>query len=140
MRLIFLFILCFVSSVSFGQEEFKISGTLEGCTDGNVFLLKPKVNEWDTLAFSEMKNGIFELRGKQEGIGMVTLVIAGEGEKKFMLEKGQFIVRGEKGNIRVEGGDAQKLYKRFQEIPLPVMTQKEEALTKKYYQPKEDKN
>lgn len=139
MRLMFLFIICFVSSVSFGQEEFKISGALKGCADGNVFLLKPTGNEWDTLAVSEMKNGIFELRGKQEGISMVSLVITGEGEKRFMLEKGQFAVHGEKGNINVEGGDAQKLYNRFEEIS-SVMTQKEEALTKKYYVAKEDKN
>lgn len=139
MRLMFLFIICFVSSVSFGQEEFKISGALKGCADGKVFILKPTGNEWDTLAVSEMKNGIFELRGKQEGISMVSLVITGEGEKRFMLEKGQFAVHGEKGNINVEGGDAQKLYNRFQEIS-SVMNQKEEALTKKYYAAKENKN
>ena len=139
MRLMFLFIICFVSSGSFGQEEFKISGALKGCADGKVFILKPTGNEWDTLAVSEMKNGIFELRGKQEGISMVSLVIAGVGEKKFMLEKGPFAVHVEKGNISVEGGGAQNLYNRFQEIS-SVMNQKEEALTKKYYAAKENKN
>ena len=65
MRVIFLFIICFVSLVCRGQEEFTISGTLKGFTDGNIFILKPNGNEWDTLAVARMEKGSFELRGKE---------------------------------------------------------------------------
>ncbi|WP_292271425.1 TlpA disulfide reductase family protein [Butyricimonas sp.] len=139
MRVIFLFIICFVSLVCCGQEEFTISGTLKGFTDGNIFILKPNGNEWDTLAVARMEKGSFELRGKESGIAMADLVIAGQGEQKFMLEKGQFIVRGEKGNISIEGGEAQKLYNCFQAIS-SAMTRKEDLLTKEYYAAKESKD
>ena len=103
----------------YAQEGFKISGQVANMPDGTVWLLgRMNSNKLDTLANTQLKAGFFELSGQVES-GCLALIVMTDGETGFqlMVEKTNYtLVLDKGGEVKIEGGVAQSLFRQFDEV------------------------
>ena len=124
---IILSILLLLANTSlFAQEGFKIAGRLGGTLGGKLLLVTIGTEGAVKLDETEMTNGNFEFTGKVDA--MTPAYILTEERKpiaSLMLENTEFaIVAGQEG-IEVEGGgEAQKIWNRYEAITRLVSREK----------------
>ncbi|MCB6972103.1 MULTISPECIES: TlpA disulfide reductase family protein [Butyricimonas] len=103
----------------YAQNGFKISGKVANMPDGTVWLLgRMNPDKLDTLGRTELKSGIFELNGRVKS-GCLALVVMTDMKTGFqlMLENTNYsLISNENGDVKIEGGTAQSLFVRFDEI------------------------
>lgn len=114
----------------YAQNGFKISGKVANMPDGTVWLFgRGGQNKLDTLASSKIKGGVFELTGQVKS-GCLALIAMPDNETGFqlMLENADYtLVADEQGNTDIRGGEAQTLFRRFDEINQRIKKKQEEV-------------
>lgn len=131
MKKILLLFVLLIQMVCFGfsQEGFKISGKVANMPDGPVILIgRTSQTELDTLGQAEMKSGSFELAGRVEA-GCLALIVMPDKVTgiQFMLENADYLVTmDEQGNVDIQGGAAQTLFRQFDEINQSIAKKQQE--------------
>ncbi len=120
------------------SSAYKITGTLDNVADGDIFLVTARNNQLDTLARAEIVNGSFMFTGTIDSVVVSKLVFKNQREEiSVILEQGEFSVREEGQEVKVEGGREQTLYNHYKSIEND-MIREENLLDEEYYKNEND--
>ena len=104
------------------QSGFKVTGNVQGIQVPKAALVTFADNKVDTLAKADIANGAFEFTGKVDGITAAYIVFPGQqGGIPVMLENTNITVNADQSGLKIEGGEAQKLFNQFSEINQGIM-------------------
>ena len=104
------------------QSGFKVTGNVQGIQVPKAALVTFAGNKVDTLAKADIANGAFEFTGKVDGITAAYIVFPGQqGGIPVMLENTNITVNADQSGLKIEGGEAQKLFNQFSEINQGIM-------------------
>lgn len=104
------------------QSGFKITANVQGLPATKAALVAFENNKVDTLATADVANGAFELSGKVNGIQAAYIVFPGQqGGIPVMLENTNITVSADQTGLKIEAGEAQKLFNQFSEINQGIM-------------------
>ena len=116
-------------SYGHAQNAFRISGKVANMPDGAVMLIgRTSQTELDTLGQAEMKSGSFELTGRVE-TGCLALIVMPDQVTglQLMLENAEYsVIMDEQGNVDIQGGAAQTLFRQFNEINQSIAKKQQE--------------
>jgi len=115
------------------QSGYKVTGTIEGMTDGKAIIATINGNAVDTLAKADMKNGAFEFTGNvNEPTGAYVMVVGQRGAIPFILENADITINAGQTGLNVTGGEGQKIYNQF--LALNMTVQQEGMKLQQEYQ------
>lgn len=104
------------------QSGFKVTGNVQGIQVPKAALVTYVDSKMDTLAKSDIANGAFEFTGKVDGITAAYIIFPGQqGGIPVMVENTNITVNADQTGLKIEGGEAQKLYNQFSDIAQGVM-------------------
>lgn len=108
------------------QDNYKISGKIDGLPDRVLLLMSDVSGETDTLNTTRVVNGVFEFTGEVEG--PVAAYIITEDQTGFIpliIENMEFTVNVVNGGVLIKGGVQQEIYNRFLAVNTFVLQQQE---------------
>lgn len=116
-------------------QKYTINGTVEGETEGTVYLLKFQGREADTLGKAAIEAGKFKLEGSVQEVSDAYLAIEGKrGRTPLIIENAQFTATlnpADNSQSKVEGTENQKVVNAYLAISNELM-KKESELYKEY--------
>lgn len=123
--------------------QYTINGTVEGTENGNVYLLKYKGRQADTLASASIQNGKFQLTGNTAETTEAYLIVENQkGRIPMILENTVFtatINPADNSQSKIEGTENQRVINQYLEISNNLIKQESE-LYKEYTAAMQDKD
>ena len=123
---------CIVASMA-QESEYKIEGKLNESVNGQLILIADTEQGMIDIGDVMVTNGHFEFTGRMPEVTVVYLLTnKNVALATMMLENAYYTVTGDLNRLTVEGGgEAQKIWKEFQEVVTKVEAE-ELALLQKY--------
>ena len=134
MKLLLLIVLVIGTSITtIAQENYKISGKIEGMADGTLLLISEERGVVDTLGITPIINEAFEFTGTTDKpIGAYITTTDQQGIIPLILENANFTIFAGTSGVIIQGGFQQEIYNRFCKINTEIIqlqTQTELQLT-----------
>ncbi len=115
MKLLLLIVLVIGTSITtIAQENYKISGKIEGMADGTLLLISEERGMVDTLGITPIINEAFEFTGTTDKpIGAYITTTDQQGIIPLILENANFTIFAGTSGVIIQGGFQQEIYNRF---------------------------